>query len=125
MVDGTAVRSCLMFAVQADGHDLRTVEGLAKVGELHPLQTAFMENHGLQCGFCIPGIVVRAHAQIEKKGADLTRADMSRHLGAHLCRCTGYTKILDAIDALGSLRQWLASVPIRARFTSVPNTLIR
>ena len=80
---------------QANGADVTTIECLGSPDSLHVLQEAFKENHGLQCGFCIPGIVMRAKAQIDKKGADLTRDKMAPHLGAHLCRCTGYVKILD------------------------------
>ena len=99
-VDGEIVRGCLMLAVQANGCRVDTVEGLSDSKELERLQKAFHEKNALQCGFCTPGIVVRAKAQVDKKGAALTREEMARHLGGHLCRCTGYVKILDAIDAL-------------------------
>ena len=99
LVNGKAVVSCQTDLSKVDGGTVTTLEGFDPVVRERFAQ-AFAACGGLQCGFCIPGIVVRAHAQIEKKGADLTRADMSRHLGAHLCRCTGYTKILDAIDAV-------------------------
>ncbi len=99
LVNGKAVVSCQTPLEKVDGGTVTTLEGFdPQVRE--SFANAFAACGGLQCGFCIPGIVVRAHAQIEKKGADLTRADMARHLGAHLCRCTGYSKILDAIECV-------------------------
>ena len=99
LVNGKAVVSCQTDLAKVEGGTVTTLEGFDPVVRDRFAQ-AFAACGGLQCGFCIPGIVVRAHAQIQKKGADLTRSDMARHLGAHLCRCTGYTKILDAIDAV-------------------------
>ena len=99
LVNGKAVVSCQTPLEKVDGGTVTTLEGFdPQVRE--SFANAFAACGGLQCGFCIPGIVVRANAQIEKKGADLTRADMARHLGAHLCRCTGYSKILDAIECV-------------------------
>ena len=99
IIDGKVQVSCQYPIAKAEGREIVTLEGLP-AEERTRFADAFAAHGGLQCGFCIPGIVVRARAQIEKKGADLTREDMSRHLGAHLCRCTGYVKILDAIEAV-------------------------
>jgi xanthine dehydrogenase molybdenum-binding subunit len=103
MIDGKVQVSCQYPVAKAAGKDVITLEGLSDE-ERDTWATAFAACGGLQCGFCIPGIVMRAKAQVDKKGADLTRADMSRHLGAHLCRCTGYAKILDAIDTVAQGR---------------------
>jgi aldehyde oxidoreductase len=97
LIDGKAQVSCQYPVAKASGRRVVTVEGLA-AEERDRFAAAFAACGGLQCGFCIPGIVVRAKAQIDKKGAALTREEMARHLGAHLCRCTGYVKILDAIE---------------------------
>jgi 2-furoyl-CoA dehydrogenase 2Fe-2S iron sulfur subunit len=95
-LDGAAVRSCLLLAVQADGCTIETVEGLAANGELHPLQEAFREHHALQCGFCTSGILMAAANLLEQDGAP-TRDDIVDMLSGHLCRCTGYEPIVDAI----------------------------
>ena len=97
-LDGVAVRSCLMFAVQVDGAELQTVEGLAGGGELTPLQAAFREAHALQCGFCTPGILMAA-ADLLDRGETPSRAEITELLSGHLCRCTGYEPIVDAIAA--------------------------
>jgi aerobic-type carbon monoxide dehydrogenase small subunit (CoxS/CutS family) len=94
-LDGLAVRSCLLLAVQADGAELQTVEGLATDGELTPLQAAFHEVHALQCGFCTPGILIAA-ADLLDRGPP-TRAEITDMLSGHLCRCTGYEPIVEAI----------------------------
>jgi len=96
IVDGRAVRSCLMLAVQADGARVVTIEGLSDDAELSPLQASFRKHHGLQCGFCTPGMVVTAHALLsEEPDAD---ADRIRDvLSGNLCRCTGYVQIVDAV----------------------------
>jgi selenium-dependent xanthine dehydrogenase len=99
MIDGKAVVSCQQPLKKVEGKSVVTLEGV-DADERDRFANAFAACGGLQCGFCIPGIVMRAKAQIDKKGADLKREDMARHLGAHLCRCTGYVKILDAIDAV-------------------------
>src|SRR6187549_3595147 len=99
LIDGKAVVSCQQPLDKIDGSTIVTLEGVDQ-SERDAFANAFAACGGLQCGFCIPGIVMRAKSQIDKKGAALTREDMSRHLGAHLCRCTGYVKILDAIDAV-------------------------
>ena len=95
-VDGAAVRSCLLLAVQLDGAEVRTVEGLAPDGELTPLQAAFRETHALQCGFCTPGILMAASELLEADGPP-TRAEITDLLSGHLCRCTGYEPIVEAI----------------------------
>jgi len=95
-LEGVAVRSCLLLAVQAQGCEIVTVEGLAGVGELTPLQEAFRRHHALQCGFCTPGILIAAEdllARVERP----TRAEIVDMLSGQLCRCTGYTAIVDAI----------------------------
>ena len=99
LVDGKAIVSCQQSLDKVAGSEITTLEGVSDV-ERDAFANAFAACGGLQCGFCIPGIVVRAKAQIDKKGAGLKREDMARHLGAHLCRCTGYVKILDAIETV-------------------------
>ena len=99
LVDGKAIVSCQQSLEKIANTNITTLEGVSQV-ERDAFANAFAACGGLQCGFCIPGIVVRAKAQIDKKGAGLKREDMARHLGAHLCRCTGYVKILDAIDSV-------------------------
>jgi len=101
LIDGKAVVSCQQSLEKIDGREIITLEGLADA-ERKTFADAFAANGGLQCGFCIPGIVMRAKAQIDKKGAGLTKQSMAPHLGAHLCRCTGYVKILDAIEAVAN-----------------------
>jgi 2-furoyl-CoA dehydrogenase 2Fe-2S iron sulfur subunit len=95
-LDGAAVRSCLLLAVQADGYTIETVEGLAANGELHPLQEAFRRHHALQCGFCTSGILMAAADLLEREGTP-TRDELVDMLSGHLCRCTGYEPIVDAI----------------------------
>ncbi len=104
LVDGVAVRSCLMFAVQAEGADVTTVEGLASDGELGPVQQAFRDEHGLQCGFCTPGFVVSVHAFLAEH-PDPTRDEVLEALSGNLCRCTGYQGIVRAVErAAASMR---------------------
>jgi aerobic carbon-monoxide dehydrogenase small subunit len=98
IVDGEVVRSCLMFAVQAQGSRIRTVEGLADGTGLHPLQRAFMEHHGLQCGFCTPGFLMLAAGVLERE-PDLDDEELADLLSSNLCRCTGYQNILTAVRA--------------------------
>jgi len=96
--NGEAIRSCLVFAVQANGADLKTVEGLApSATELHPLQQKFWEFHGLQCGFCTPGILLTAEALLNEK-PDPTEDDIRQWISGNLCRCTGYQNIVTAIQ---------------------------
>jgi len=94
--DGVAARSCLLLAVQADGAEIVTVEGLARNGALTPLQEAFRSHHALQCGFCTPGILMAAE-DLLSRAAPPTRDEIVDLLSGHLCRCTGYTPIVDAI----------------------------
>lgn len=96
LVDGRAVRSCLMFAVQADGAEITTVEGLAKDGRPHPLQEAFSECHALQCGFCTPGILMSSVEFLETYACPGTE-EIKEMLSGHLCRCTGYKGIVEAV----------------------------
>ncbi|HEY8948896.1 MAG TPA: (2Fe-2S)-binding protein [Rhizomicrobium sp.] len=96
-VDGRAVKSCSMFAVQAEGANVTTIEGLAKDGKLHPVQEAFRENHGLQCGFCTPGMIMTAVAAIERHGA-MDRETIRHELEGNICRCTGYHNIVSSIE---------------------------
>jgi carbon-monoxide dehydrogenase small subunit/2-furoyl-CoA dehydrogenase 2Fe-2S iron sulfur subunit len=97
LLDGVAVRSCITLAAQADGRELRTVEGLADGGKLNPLQQAFKDCHALQCGFCTPGILMAATDLLSRDGSP-DRAQIEDLLSGHLCRCTGYTPIVDAIE---------------------------
>jgi carbon-monoxide dehydrogenase small subunit len=97
IIDGDAVRSCLMFAVQADGAQITTVEGLAPPGELSPIQEAFRAEHGLQCGFCTPGFVVSVHAFLAEHPQP-TRQEILEALSGNLCRCTGYQGIVRAVE---------------------------
>jgi aerobic-type carbon monoxide dehydrogenase small subunit (CoxS/CutS family) len=99
IVGDEAVRSCLMFAVQAKGKPIRTVEGLAKNGTLHPLQRAFMAHHGLQCGFCTPGFLMLAAHTLEKDPS-IGDEELLDVLSSNLCRCTGYTNIVKAVKAV-------------------------
>ncbi len=95
-LNGKSVKSCTVFAVQADGGEILTVEGLAQGGELHPLQAAFAENHGLQCGFCTPGMLVRAHRLLQEI-PDPSDKEVRAGISGNLCRCTGYQNIVKAI----------------------------
>jgi carbon-monoxide dehydrogenase small subunit len=96
LLDGDAVRSCLMFAVQADGHAVTTVEGLAPPGELSPLQRAFQETHGLQCGFCTPGILMTVVPFLAAR-PDPSDREIREAISGNLCRCTGYQNIVAAV----------------------------
>ena len=98
IVNDEPVRSCLMFAVQADGKKIRTVEGLAQGDRLHPMQQAFMDHHGLQCGFCTPGFLMLAVGVLERE-PDITDENLIDVLSSNLCRCTGYQNIIKAVRA--------------------------
>jgi len=105
LVDGAPARSCLMFAVQAEGSDIRTVESLAPAGELSDLQRAFTDHHGLQCGFCTPGFLMLAEGYLAARtGLDLDRDEIRELVSSNLCRCTGYQTIIDAIAATARAR---------------------
>ena len=97
-VDGTSMKSCTMLAVQADGADVTTIEGLAQNGELHPMQQAFHENHGLQCGFCTPGMIMSA-IDLVKNNPDADEKEIRHWLEGNICRCTGYHNIVKSIQA--------------------------
>jgi carbon-monoxide dehydrogenase small subunit len=98
LLDGAPVRSCLMFAVQAEGRAIRTVEGLADGDALHPMQEAFCEHHGLQCGFCTPGFLMLAVGALERNPS-LDEVQLREVLSSNLCRCTGYQNIIKAVRA--------------------------
>jgi len=97
LVDGQAVKSCTLFAVQADGARITTIEGLASDGKLHPVQDAFWEHHGLQCGYCTPGMIMAA-AQILQRNPDPSDEEIRHGLEGNLCRCTGYQHIVQAVQ---------------------------
>lgn len=107
LVNGQAVKSCTMFAVQADGAEVLTVEGLARDGELHPIQRGFWEEHGLQCGFCTPGMIMAAY-QLLQRNPSPTEEEIREGLRGNLCRCTGYENIVKAV-------QWAADRMARQR----------
>jgi|TARA_R110000787_G_scaffold79013_9_gene172574 carbon-monoxide dehydrogenase small subunit len=96
-VDGKAVKSCTMLAAQADGSEVVTIEGLASGGELHPVQAAFREHHGLQCGFCTPGMIMSAVDMIQRHGGRLDEKTVRQELEGNICRCTGYHNIVKAV----------------------------
>jgi aerobic carbon-monoxide dehydrogenase small subunit len=101
LVDGAPTKSCTMLAVQADGHEVRTVEGMAQASELHPVQEGFRAEHGLQCGFCTPGMMLSAMALLTRN-PDPTEEEIRWALSGNLCRCTGYQNIVKAV-------QWAAA----------------
>lgn len=98
IIDGQAKRSCLILAVEADGAHILTVEGLAEGGKLHPLQEAFIEKNAVQCGFCTPGMLMATKALLDRN-PNPSREDIKEALGGHLCRCTGYEAIYEAVEA--------------------------
>jgi carbon-monoxide dehydrogenase small subunit len=98
LLDGQAVKSCTMFAVQADGAEITTIEGLASEGKLHPLQQAFWEEHGLQCGFCTPGMILASH-ELLRRNPHPSEEEIRKGLEGNLCRCTGYQHIVKAVQS--------------------------
>jgi carbon-monoxide dehydrogenase small subunit len=100
LLDGRAVKSCTVLAVQAEGAEVRTIEGLATDGELHPIQRAFVEHHGLQCGFCTPGMILTA-SDLLARDPDPSEETIRHALRGNLCRCTGYQSIVESIRAAG------------------------
>ena len=96
-VDGRSIKACTMLAVQAQGADVLTIEGVATDGKLHPMQEAFREHHALQCGFCTPGMLMAAQ-DLLKKGKKASREEIREHISGNYCRCTGYQAIVDAIE---------------------------
>jgi carbon-monoxide dehydrogenase small subunit len=113
LLDGEPVKSCTMLAVQATGHALTTVEGLASGPQLHPVQTGFHEEHGLQCGFCTPGMMLVAAALLERS-ADPTEREIRWAISGNVCRCTGYVNIVKAIRHAARLRAEHAAAPAHA-----------
>ncbi len=97
LIDGQAIKSCTMFAVQADGSNITTIEGLAANGDLHPVQEGFWEHHGLQCGYCTPGMIIAA-TQIIDRNPNPSRDEIRHGLEGNLCRCTGYQHIIEAVE---------------------------
>jgi carbon-monoxide dehydrogenase small subunit len=121
IVDGATVRSCLMFAVQADGSEITTVESLGKVDSLHPIQQAFWEEHGLQCGFCTPGMLMLAYDLLQRN-RNPTEEEVREVVSDNLCRCTGYQNIVNSIlNAAAKMRDAKAKTPPRAEVASVSN----
>jgi carbon-monoxide dehydrogenase small subunit len=98
LVNGKTARSCLMFAVQADGAEIMTIEGLAEGAKLHPIQEAFREHHGLQCGYCTPGMLATAYEFLQEN-ADPTEEEARKAISGVLCRCTGYKQVIDSVMA--------------------------
>jgi carbon-monoxide dehydrogenase small subunit len=98
LLDGLPVRSCLLLALEAQGREITTIEGLAKDGKLHPVQEAFVEHHGIQCGFCSPGMILTAKALLDENPHP-TETEIRRAISGNVCRCTGYAKIVEAIKA--------------------------
>ena len=96
LLDGNVVKSCLHFAVQADGREVTTVEGLAKDGELNPVQEAFVKNYGFQCGYCTPGMVITSHALLQRN-PNPSEGEIRKALAGNLCMCTGYVQIVEAV----------------------------
>jgi len=101
-MNGMAVKSCTCLAAQADGAEIRTIEGLASNGELHPMQQAFWDNHGLQCGYCTPGMIMAAVKLVESN-PNLTDADIRHGLEGNICRCTGYQNIVRSVQAAAAV----------------------
>ena len=111
LLDGTPIKSCTCLAVQADGRQIRTVEGMMQNGNLHPMQQSFHEQHALQCGFCTPGMMITAAALLERN-PDPTEEEIRWELSGNICRCTGYMNIVKAVKA--------ASAHMRAEQSAVP-----
>jgi carbon-monoxide dehydrogenase small subunit len=109
-LNGEAVKACTLLAVQADASVVTTIEGLAQGGELHPMQAAFREHHGLQCGYCTPGMIMAAVDMVNRKGSSLDEQTIRAELEGNLCRCTGYHNIVKAVAA-GA--QAMAQAPVR------------
>ena len=101
LLDGSAVKSCTVLAHQAEGREVTTIEGLAQDGDLHPIQRAFVEHHGLQCGFCTPGVILTA-ADLLSQGGSPSDEEIRHALRGNLCRCTGYQGIVESIRAVGA-----------------------
>ena len=119
LLDGEPVKSCTMLAVQADGHELTTVEGMASGAQLHPVQTGFHEEHGLQCGFCTPGMMLVAAALLERN-PNPTDREIRWAISGNVCRCTGYVNIVKAIRHAARLRGEQAAVPAEEVAAAAP-----
>lgn len=104
LIDGLSVRSCLTFAVQADGCEIRTVEDLADGNNLHPIQASFKKNHALQCGYCTPGMLATAVDAIDNHGVS-SREDIREEISGNICRCTGYVNIINAIEEVANEKE--------------------
>jgi aerobic carbon-monoxide dehydrogenase small subunit len=104
LFDGKVVKSCLHFAVQADGREVTTIEGLAKDGELHPVQEAFVKNYAFQCGYCTPGMVMTSHALLQNN-PNPSEAEIRKALAGNLCMCTGYVQIVDAVKEAAAMQK--------------------
>ncbi len=113
LVDGESAKSCTMLAVQANGSAIATIEGMADGAKLHPLQQAFWDNHGLQCGFCTPGMIVQA-AWLLKENPDPTEVEIREGISGNLCRCTGYVNIVKAIQQAAGEMRAAAEAPAEA-----------
>ncbi len=103
-VDGRTINSCLMMAVDLQGREVMTIEGMQEGHALHPMQQAFVDHGAVQCGFCMPGMIIQAN-HLVKQNPELTREEMKRGLEGNICRCTGYTKVLDAVAAVVGLNE--------------------
>jgi aerobic carbon-monoxide dehydrogenase small subunit len=104
LLDGRSVKACNLLAVQADGREVTTIEGLGSDGELHPLQRAFHDHHALQCGYCTPGMILAAQGLLAEHEGELSEEDVRHGLEGNFCRCTGYQNIVDAILSVGGAR---------------------
>jgi carbon-monoxide dehydrogenase small subunit len=113
MLNGEAVKSCTLLAVQADGAEVTTIEGLATEGELHPIQNGFWEKHGLQCGFCTPGMIMASY-QLLKNNPNPSEAEIRKGLEGNICRCTGYQNIVRAVQQAAEVMRATASEPVGA-----------
>lgn len=102
-VDGTTINSCLMYAVDLEGREVMTIEGMQSGNKLHPMQQSFVDHGAVQCGYCMPGMIIQANYLV-RKNPDLTREEMKRGLEGNICRCTGYTKVLEAVAAVVNVK---------------------
>ena len=121
LLDGRPVKSCTLFAVQADGRAVRTVEGLERDGQLHAVQTGFKEEHGLQCGYCTPGMMMTATALLERNPSP-SEGEIREAISGNLCRCTGYVNIVKAIQHAAAELRGAAAVPSLATPAAEPAT---
>ena len=119
LLDGRAVKSCTLFAVQAEGHTITTIEGFGTPEQLHPLQTAFWEKHGLQCGFCTPGMILCA-ADLLRRNPDPSEAEIRHAIEGNLCRCTGYQNIVTAIQSAAAAMRGAQAEPAPAATPAKP-----